>query len=131
MTSRALRPHGVTVAAIAVILSGIMLVSTALGMLGFLGTVVVPANGGPRIDRMERPHRGGHQPGGRRGAVHARAVGLDPRHRRDGLAIGAAAWALIRRGFEGIVAVSVLSGAVASIVLAYLLQGNVKAAFEA
>lgn len=131
MTSMASRPRGITVAAIAVIVCGIMLIGTALGMLGFLGTAVVPANGDPRITGW-----GALIVGVISAAV---GVGLFTLKRwawtlaivATGLAVGAAAWALIRHGFEGIVAVSVLSGLVAFVVLAYLLQGNVKAAFEA
>jgi uncharacterized membrane protein len=125
------RPLGITIAAIAVILSGIMLIGTALGMLGFLGTDIVPADGDPQATGWGALLVG---------VISVVAgVGLLTLKRwawilalvATGLAVGAAAWALIRHGVDGIVWALVLAGVVAFIILAYLLQRNVKNAFEA
>ena len=47
-----------------------------------------------------------------------------------GLAVGSAAWVLIRHGLDGVVWVSVVTGVVSFIILAYLLQRSVRDAFS-
>ena len=48
-----------------------------------------------------------------------------------GLAVGAAAWALVRHGLDGIVWATAVGGLIAFAVLAHLLRRDVRGAFSA
>jgi hypothetical protein len=131
MTSMASRPTGITVIAVLLILVGVVQLIIAATLLDWVSVAPAPASGDPQVSGWAALVVG---------AIDlAVGVGLFTLKRwawivalmAAGLTVGAAAWALARHGLDGVVWVSALSGVVAFIVLAYLLQGNARAAFEA
>jgi hypothetical protein len=131
MTLTTPRPLGITFLAIVVILVGLAQVLTAVSLLGWITLVGAPTTGDPELTGWTALAAGIFDV--------TVGIGLSTLKRwawilalvAMGLAVGAAAWALIRHGLDGAVWLSTLSGVVAFVLLAYLLQRDVRNAFEA
>lgn len=130
MTSTTARPLGITIIAIVVILSGIAQVITAIGLLEWIDFIDVPASGDPQVSGWASLIVGVINIAVGAGLFTLRRWAWVLAVVAMGLAVGSAAWAIIRHGLDGIVWVSIATGVVSLIILAYLLQGSVRDAFR-
>jgi hypothetical protein len=129
MASTPARPLGITIAASVVLVTGIASIIAGIALLGWTGTGLVPTSGDAEVSGATALIVG---------AIGiAAGLALSTLRRwawilgvvATGLGIGAAAWAVLRHGLDGVVWVAAVTGVVSLVVLAYLLRWSVRAAF--
>lgn len=125
------RPMGLTIIAFVVILVGLAQVIAAIVLLDWIAIADVPTTGDPQVTGATALIVGVIDIVVGAGLLTLKRWAWILALVAMGLAVGAAAWALIRHALDGIVWLSTLSGVVAFILLAYLLQRDVRNAIEA